>query len=104
MSRQRGSGGGTRPPAAERGPGGLPDPGAPDPGAPDPGAPEPGAPGRGAGPVRSGGRWKAAFFALMAAAIGVGAIWALLGSSLLVVRAVAVTGIHLVPRPQMLRA
>src|ERR1700730_3169700 len=94
MIRQRESGGGTRPPAAERSPGGLPDPGATD----------PRAPGRGAGPVRSGGRWKAAFFALMAAAIVVGAIWALLGSSLLVVRSIAVTGIHLVPRAEVLRA
>ena len=56
------------------------------------------------GPGRSGGRWKAAFFALMAAAILVGAIWALLGSSLLVVRSIAVTGIHLVPRAEVLRA
>src|SRR5260370_17097872 len=104
MIRQRESGGGTRPPAAERGPGGLPDPGAPDPGAPDPGAPEPGAPGRGAGPVRSGGRWKAAFFALMAAAIVVGAIWALLGSSLLVVRSVAVTRIPPAPPAHLLPA
>jgi cell division protein FtsQ len=94
MIRQRESGGGTRPPAAERSPGGLPDPDAPDPGAPR----------RGAGPGRSGGRWKAAFFALMAAAIVVGAIWALLGSSLLVVRSIAVTGIHLVPRAEVLRA
>jgi cell division protein FtsQ len=90
MIRQRQSGGEARSPAAERSPGGLPDPGAPDPGAPD--------------PVRSGGRWKAAFFALMAAAIVVGAIWALLGSSLLVVRSIAVTGIHLVPRAEVLQA
>src|SRR5258708_9064260 len=40
----------------------------------------------------------------MAAAIVVGAIWALLGSSLLVVRSVAVTGIHLVPRAEVLQA
>jgi cell division protein FtsQ len=48
--------------------------------------------------------WKAAFFALMAAAIVAGAIWALLGSSLLVVRSVQVTGIHLVPRAEVLQA
>jgi len=41
---------------------------------------------------------------VMAAAIVVGAIWALLGSSLLVVRSVAVTGIHLVPRAEVLQA
>ena len=48
--------------------------------------------------------WKAAFFTLMAAAIVAGAIWALLGSSLLVVRSVEVTGIHLVPRSEVLQA
>jgi cell division protein FtsQ len=48
--------------------------------------------------------WKAAFFALMAAAIVAGAIWALLGSSLLVVRSVQVTGNHLVPRAEVLAA
>ena len=48
--------------------------------------------------------WKAAFFALMATAIVAGAIWALLGSSLLVVRSVQVTGNHLVPRAEVLQA
>jgi cell division protein FtsQ len=48
--------------------------------------------------------WRAAFFALMAVAIVAGAIWALLGSSLLVVRSVEVTGIHLVPRAEVLQA
>jgi cell division protein FtsQ len=48
--------------------------------------------------------WKAAFFALMAVAIVAGAIWALLGSSLLVVRSVQVTGIHLVSRAEVLQA
>jgi cell division protein FtsQ len=48
--------------------------------------------------------WKAAFFTLMAAAIVAGAIWALLGSSLLVVRSVQVTGNHLVPRAEVLQA
>src|SRR3981081_2979625 len=94
MIRQRESGGGTRPPAAGGSPGGPPGPGAPDPRAPR----------RGAGPGRSGGRWKAAFFALMAASIVVGAIWALLGSSLLVVRSIAVTGIHLLTRAEVLPA
>ena len=51
-----------------------------------------------------GGRWKAAFFALTAAAIVAGAVWALLGSSLLVVRSVTVTGNHLVPTAQVLQA
>jgi cell division protein FtsQ len=48
--------------------------------------------------------WKAAFFALMAVAIVAGAIWALLGSSLLVVRSVQVTGVHLVSRAEVLQA
>ena len=59
---------------------------------------------RTAGPGRSGGPWRAAVFAFTAAAIVAGAIWALLGSSLLVVRSVAVTGIHLVPRAEVLQA
>lgn len=63
-----------------------------------------GAPRRAGRPGRSGGRWKAAFFALTAAAIVAAAIWALLGSSLLVVRSVAVTGTHLVPRAEVLQA
>jgi cell division protein FtsQ len=91
---RREAGVGTRPPAPRthgvRGPAGR--------------LPDTGASRRGARPGRSGSPWKAAFFALTAAAIVVGAIWALLGSSLLVVRSVAVTGIHLVPRAQVLRA
>lgn len=51
-----------------------------------------------------GGRWRAAFFALTAAAIVAGAVWALLGSSLLVVRSVTVTGNHLVPAAEVLQA
>ncbi len=90
MIREREVGGGTVPPAPEHSPaGGLA------------GSP---APRRGARAGRPGGPWKAAFFALMAAAIVAGAIWALLGSSLLVVRSVTVTGIHLVPRAEVLRA
>ena len=54
--------------------------------------------------ARPGARWRAAFFALTAAAIVAGAVWALLGSSLLVVRSVTVTGTHLVSRAQVLRA
>ena len=52
----------------------------------------------------NGRPWKAAFFALMAAAIVSGAVWALLGSSLLVVRSVTVTGNHLVPTAEVLQA
>ncbi len=59
---------------------------------------------RGPAAGRPGGPWKAAFFTLTAVAIVAGAVWALLGSSLLVVRSVTVTGIHLVPRAQVLRA
>jgi cell division protein FtsQ len=55
--------------------------------------------------VTGNGRpWKAAFFVLTAAAIVAGAVWALLGSSLLVVRSVTVTGNHLVPTAEVLRA
>lgn len=53
---------------------------------------------------RAGGPWKAGFFALAAAAIVVIAVWAILGSSLFVVRSVAVTGSGTVPRAEVLRA
>src|SRR5258707_13463645 len=62
-----------------------------------------GAPRRGARPGRSGRPWKAAFFVVMAAAIVVGAVRALLGSSLLVVRSVAVTRMPLRPRCRVLQ-
>jgi cell division protein FtsQ len=53
---------------------------------------------------RSGGPWKAAFFALTAAAIlGAGA-WALLGPTLLVARSVRVTGAPAAQRTAVLRA
>jgi cell division protein FtsQ len=61
----------------------------------------------GAGPARRprrGRRWKAAFFALGGLAIAAAAAWALLGSSLLAVRSVAVTGSPAVPRAEVLRA
>jgi cell division protein FtsQ len=41
--------------------------------------------------------WRAAFFALALTGIVGGVVWALLGSTLLVVRSVAVTGTNLVP-------
>jgi cell division protein FtsQ len=63
--------------------------------------PDPGPAGR---PRVGGGPWKGVFFALAAAAIVVAAAWALLGSSLLVVRSVAVTGSDAVPRAEVLRA
>lgn len=56
---------------------------------------------------RAGGPWKAAFFALAAVAIVIIAVWAILGSSLFVVRSVAVTGVTgsgTVPRAEVLRA
>jgi cell division protein FtsQ len=62
---------------------------------------------RGAGPgpaARPAGQWKAAVFALAALTILVGAVWALLGSSLLVVRSVTVTGLGSVPRAEVIRA
>jgi cell division protein FtsQ len=63
---------------------------------------------RGAGaparPAQGGGPWRAAFFVVAVVAILAGLAWALLGSSLLVVRSVRVTGIHLVSRAEVLRA
>lgn len=66
-------------------------------------------PGRGPGSPGTGrqagaGPWKAAFFALTAVAIVAGVVWALLGSSLLVVRSVVVTGNRSVTRAEVLRA
>jgi cell division protein FtsQ len=55
-------------------------------------------------PPRPGGRWKAAFFALTAAAILAGAVWALLGSSLLVARSIRVTGAPAAQQAEVLRA
>jgi cell division protein FtsQ len=55
-------------------------------------------------PARRGGPWKAAFFALTAAAILAAAVWALLGSSLLVARSVRVTGAPAAQRAEVLRA
>jgi cell division protein FtsQ len=55
-------------------------------------------------PARSGGRWKAAFFTLTAAAIAAATGWALLGSSLLVARSVRVTGAPQAQRAEVLSA
>jgi cell division protein FtsQ len=60
--------------------------------------------GRGPGGERGGKAWRAVFFILAAAAIVAAAAWALLGSSLLVVRSVAVTGSDGVPKAAVLRA
>jgi cell division protein FtsQ len=49
-------------------------------------------------------RWRAIFFALAMTGIVGGVAWALLGSKLLVVRSVVVTGTHLVPTSQVLSA
>jgi cell division protein FtsQ len=49
-------------------------------------------------------KWRAAFFALAMAGILVGVAWALLGSRLLVVRSVVVTGTHLVPATEVIAA
>jgi cell division protein FtsQ len=48
--------------------------------------------------------WRAAFFALAGLGIIAGVAWALLGSRLLVVRSISVTGTHLVTRAQVLDA
>jgi cell division protein FtsQ len=63
----------------------------------------PGPPGP-ARPARSRRRRRAVLVTLAAAAIVAVAIWALLGSSLLVVRSVTVTGAGAVPRAEVLRA
>jgi cell division protein FtsQ len=62
------------------------------------GAPRP------ARPARPGRRWKAAFFALTAAAILAAAVWALLGPNLLVARSVRVTGAPAAQRAEVLSA
>ena len=45
--------------------------------------------------------WRTAFFALAGIGIVAGVAWALLGSRLLVVRSVAVTGTQLVPKSEV---
>lgn len=64
---------------------------------------------RGQGDARRGVKrartpWRAAFFALAGLGIIAGVAWALLGSRLLVVRSVTVTGTHLVTPAQVLAA
>ncbi|MDR3032733.1 MAG: FtsQ-type POTRA domain-containing protein, partial [Kitasatospora sp.] len=49
-------------------------------------------------------RYKLAFFALAAAGIIAAAVWVLFDSRLLVVRAIQVTGTHLVPKSEVLAA
>jgi cell division protein FtsQ len=48
--------------------------------------------------------WRAAFFALAAFGVVAGVAWALLGSRLLVVRSVTVTGTHMVPAAEVAAA
>ena len=89
-----GTGPGDGGPAATRPrPGGDGDIGPGDIGPAGPPSPEPGR------RARAHGRspWRRAFFGLAAAALLLGMGWALLGSKLLVVRSVVVTGTHLVP-------
>lgn len=50
---------------------------------------------------RAAGKWRAAFFALAGIGIVAGVAWGLLGSRLLVVRSVAVTGTRLVPKAEV---
>jgi cell division protein FtsQ len=49
-------------------------------------------------------RWRAVFFALAGVGIVAGVAWALLGSRLLVVRSVTVSGTHLVTQAQVIAA
>jgi cell division protein FtsQ len=55
-------------------------------------------------PGRARTPWRAAFFVLAGLGIIVGVAWALLGSKLLVVRSVVVSGTHLVSRSEVLAA
>ncbi len=57
--------------------------------------------GRARGRARGRSPWRTAFFALAGVGLLVGVGWALLGSKLLVVRSVVVTGTHLVPAAQV---
>jgi len=66
----------------------------------DPGAAE----ASGASRARRRTPWRAAFFALAGLGILAGVAWALLGSRLLVVRSISVTGTHLVSSAQVLAA
>ena len=62
-------------------------------------------PGRSGGPRRQAGsrrRWLAAFCVLALAGIAAGVAWVLLGSRLLAVRSVVVTGTRLVPQSEVL--
>jgi cell division protein FtsQ len=73
---------------------------APDSSSPDSSAKAPDAPSKADGAARAS-RWRAAFFGLAAVGIILGVAWALLGSKLLVVRSVAVTGTRLVPKSEV---
>jgi len=84
------------PPSAPAGPAPAAGPGRTVPGDAGPGGP--------GGRRRSRTRWRAAFLALAALAIVAGASWALLGNRVLVVRAVAVTGTHLLSPAQVTAA
>jgi cell division protein FtsQ len=68
-----------------------------------PGPPVPHGPGPDArrSPAHTPSPWRTAFFGLAIVGIVAGVAWALLGSSLLVVRSVVVTGTHLVPASQV---
>jgi cell division protein FtsQ len=72
--------------------------------APAGGAPAGGAPDSGGVPGHKGDPWKTAFFGVMTAAIVAGVAWALLGSSLLVVRSVDAAGTPLVSRSTIVGA
>jgi cell division protein FtsQ len=97
---------GTATPGAGAPGAGAPGAGAPESGASESGASESGASEAARSAAASGGGdpWRAAFFVVAAAAIVAGVAWALLGSSLLVVRSIQVTGTHLVSRAEVLRA
>jgi cell division protein FtsQ len=58
-------------------------------------------PGETRSPARGRSPWRTAFFGLAVVGLVAGIAWALLGSKLLVVRSVVITGTHLVPASQV---
>jgi cell division protein FtsQ len=78
----------------------APDASSPDASSPDSSSKASDVPQKAEGSARAS-RWRAAFFGLAAVGIILGVAWALLGSKLLVVRSVEVTGTRLVPKSEV---
>lgn len=69
--------------------------------APAPSAPSTPRQAEGKTTARPASRWKVAFFGLALVGVVVGVAWALMGSKLMVVRSIAVTGTHLVQKSEV---